>query len=545
MRLRFQLCVIASAAVTAAALAPAAHAVPFAATAPTPTSGASPFAGCVTPAGPGGGVTYPGSEVEPYVDVNPVDPDNFIGFYQQDRWSNGAAKSNVASFTRDGGATWTQVVVPVGTICSGSGDFERATDPWVSFGPTGWAHAMSLVTDSDPVASGGFGDNGMTYNRSKDGGQTWEAAIYLKVDTDPRFLNDKNAITADPNDADYVYAVWDRLATPRGQTAAAPQGRENIFGLGFRGPAWFARTTNGGDSFEPARIIYNPKGANNQTIGNQVAVLPASEGGDVVNFFNEIVNFRNAEGGTQFEFNLSLIRSTDKGATWTANARRITKFYPMDRVREDGVIDTEPVACPDPSDAGACPIRTGDILFDVAVDRDDGALYAVVQDARFSGFAYDTIALTRSTDGGASWSPLVRINPGSGAAARPDDRQAFTPAVHVADDGTVTVTFYDFRNNTATDGILATDQWAVHCHAASEDCSQSANWDEETRITPTSFDMRQAPFARGYFTGDYEGLSFARNDGDGVGQTEDVFVSYFSQPHAGDPASAFSSLLAP
>jgi len=545
MSLRSRFCVLIVAAAIVGALAPAAQADPYAATTPTLTSGASPFGGCVTPAGPGPGVNYPGSEVEPYVDVNPVDPDNFIGFYQQDRWSNGAAKSNVASFTKDGGTTWTQVVVPVGTICSGSGDFERATDPWVSFGPTGRAHAMSLVTDSDPVTSGGFGDNGMTYNRSKDGGQTWEPPIYLKVDTDPRFLNDKNAITADPNDADYVYAVWDRLSTPRGEVVAAPPGRENIFGLGFRGPAWFARTTNGGDTFEPARIIYDPKGANNQTIGNQIAVLPASEGGDVLNFFNEIVNFRNAEGGAQFEFNLSLIRSTDKGATWSRNATRITKFYPMDRVREDGVIDSEPVACPDPGDTGACPIRTGDILFDVAVNRDDGALYAVVQDARFSGFRYDTIALTRSTDGGATWSPLVRINPGSDAGARPDDRQAFTPAVHVGDDGTVTVTFYDFRNNSAADGILATDQWAVHCHASSEDCSQPASWDEETRVTPASFDMRQAPFARGYFTGDYEGLSFSRSDGDPTGPTTDVFVSYFSQPHGGDPSSAFSSLLTP
>jgi hypothetical protein len=95
-----------------------------------------------------------------------------------------------------------------------------------------------------------------------------------------------------------------------------------------------------------------------------------------------------------------------------------------------------------------------------------------VQDARFSGFRYDTIALTRSTDGGQSWSPLVRINPGSDAGARVDDRQAFPPAVHVGDEGTVTVTFYDFRNNTAADGILATDQWAADCHPAGEDCSR-------------------------------------------------------------------------
>jgi hypothetical protein len=51
-------------------------------------------------------------------------------------------------------------------------------------------------------------------------------------------------------------------------------------------------------------------------------------------------------------------------------------------------------------------------LFDVAVNPGDGTLDAVVQDARLSGFGYDTIALTQSTDGGQSWSPLVRIIPG-------------------------------------------------------------------------------------------------------------------------------------
>ncbi len=109
----------------------------------------------------------------------------------------------------------------------------------------------------------------------------------------------------------------------------------------------------------------------------------------------------------------------------------------------------------------------------------------------------------------------------------------------------MTVTFYDFRNNTAADGILATDQWAAHCHAASNDCSQPESWGDETRVTPVSFDMRQAPFARGYFTGDYEGLSFAPTDGDDIGSLSDIFVSYFSQPHGGDRSSAFSSLLAP
>ena len=66
---------------------------------------------------------------------------------------------------------------------------------------------------------------------------------------------------ADPGDARFVYAVWDRLQSPMG----AVINPELVFGLGFKGPAMLARTTDGGQTWEPARKIYEP-GANNQTI---------------------------------------------------------------------------------------------------------------------------------------------------------------------------------------------------------------------------------------------------------------------------------------
>jgi hypothetical protein len=202
--------------------------------------------------------------------------------------------------------TWTQVAVPADTVCTG-GRFSRASDPWLSFGPDGVLHGMSLVTDPDPP-TGGFGDNGMVYNRSTDGGLSWEDPIVLKEDTGGRFLNDKNSITADPNDKDFVYAVWDRLQ----QAAADVQSPENRRGLGFKGPIYFTRTTNGGDSWEPARKIFET-GANKQTLGNQIVVLPTSRGGDVLDFFSEFLNASNRAGFPRF---LSFIRSTDRGGDW-------------------------------------------------------------------------------------------------------------------------------------------------------------------------------------------------------------------------------------
>jgi hypothetical protein len=516
-------------AVLLAVAVPVAQAGPVSAELPVEASTTNPLAGCPPD---GDGINFPDSEVEPWVEVNPTDGpdgddivgDNIAGFYQQDRYSNGGAKSNVAAVSLDGGDTWTRSVPNQLTTCTAgpNAPFQRASDPWMSFGPTGTLHAMSLVLDPDPPG-GGFGDNGMVYNRSTDGGLTWGPPVTLRVDTDPRFLNDKNSITADPTDAGFVYAVWDRLQTARGEIQSSPQGAENVVGLGFKGPVWFARTTNNGLSWEPAREIYSPS-ANNQTIGNQIVVQPD---GTVYDFFNETL----VRPG--FRALLSFITSDDHGVTWDAKATRVAQIAPMDRVREDGVIDREPnVVCPDPGDQGACPIRTADILFDVAVHPGNGNLYAVWQDARFDGFTHDSIAFTQSTNGGATWSTPIEVN------ATPedepiDDQQAFIPSVHVDGAGRVVVTYYDFRNNTPDDGILGTDKWAVHCHAA---CQLGTSWPgdgEDSRVTPATFDMRDAPFARGWFVGDYVGL-----DDDGTD-----FISFFSQTHGESDTSAFSSRL--
>jgi hypothetical protein len=106
----------------------------------------------------------------------------------------------------------------------------------------------------------------------------------------------------------------------------------------------------------------------------------------------------------------------------------------------------------------------------------------------------------------------------------------------VAQDGTVSVTYYDFRNNTPNRNTLPTDYWAVHCHPASTGgCSDTGDYGEEIRLTNTPFDMEKAPDARGYFVGDYEGLA---NDGAD-------FAPFFSKTQANDPASIFFRRVGP
>lgn len=394
-----------------------------------------------------GGTEYRNAEVEPHVAINPINPANLIAAWQQDRWSNGGASGTLGAVSFNSGATWTRTQAAFsrcggGTVANG-GNYQRATDPWVTFAADGTAYQMALAFEGGSLTAGST--SAMLVARSSDGGRTWGAPSTL-IQSGSTFFNDKNTITADPNNASFVYAVWDRLTTT---------------GMG---PALFARTTTGGTTWEAAQVIYD-SGANSQTIGNLIVVLP---NGTLLNFFTQI----NTVGNTQSAV-LNLIRSTDRGVTWSGPVR---------------VSDMQPVGARDPATGTA--IRDGAILAQAAV-APNGNVYAVWQDSRFSGGTVDGIALSRSTDGGATWSAPVQINSAATVAA-------FTPQIHVRSDGVIGITYFDLRSNTADPATLPTESIL----ARSSD--NGTTW-RESRLTPT-FDLANAPVANGLFIGDYMGL---------------------------------------
>lgn len=482
-----------------------------------PVSTTSPF-GALNDCGnfrglPPGNVNFLDSEVEPWVDVSPVDSNIIAASWQQDRWGNGGSRGLVAGVSIDGGANWDIVPVPGVTACTG-GKFQRASDPWVTFAANGDLYHMSLALDIDtpPNRPGGFGPNAMLVSKVNaadlaDGLQMsdWSDPITLMEDTNARFLNDKNSITADPTDPNIVYAVWDRLQQSTGDVINPERVPGN---LAFKGPAVIARTTDGGQTWEPVRRIYDPGGIN-QTLGNQVVVLP---NGTVVDFFDELLAVKNPDGGLQGDANLALKRSPDKGVTWLPHGQPIR----TNKIFAAGIIT--------PDDHAG--VRSAAFLFDVAVDPTSGALYTVWQDARFTSF--DQVAFSQSTDGGFTWTAPVKINltPGNGNPLR---QQAFLPSVEVAN-GVVGVTYYDFRNDDGT-GELA-DHWLIHCHSG---CADAANWGDEIRLTDASFDYSKAPVARGFFLGDYVGLT-----SDGTN-----FLTFFQQSSAADSASGFFRRVGP
>src|SRR5438552_12274678 len=329
--------------------------IALAAAGPTDVSGLSPFAAC-TVGGPG--TNFVNSEVEPFVALNPTNPSNIVGVFQQDRWSNGGAHGLVASTSHDGGATWTESWAHFSTCSGGTaangGDYGRASDPWVTFAPNGDVYQISLSASADVTVSA------VLVSKSTDGGDTWSEPTTLARNVSafaegPGF-NDKESITADPTNANNVYAVWDRSRFPSDQAGVTAQ----MNAASIRGDIMFSRTIDSGQTWEPARDIL----AGNQnefTIGNQIAVLP---NGRLVDIFEDL-NGSGAQHSPN-QFHQSVIRSTDHGVTWS-------KVIDISTDRS--------VAVRDP-DTGAFE-RTGAGLPDIAV-APNGTLYAVWADGRCS-----------------------------------------------------------------------------------------------------------------------------------------------------------------
>ena len=116
----------------------------------TRVSKGDPFAGC-TVGGTPTSVLYPGAEVEPSVTT---DRSRIIGVWQQDRWSDGGALGLVSAFSADGGDAFRSVPWPVSRCARGGLPYDRASDPWVDFGPDGTAYGSALVFDAATPRNG-------------------------------------------------------------------------------------------------------------------------------------------------------------------------------------------------------------------------------------------------------------------------------------------------------------------------------------------------------------------------------------------------------
>ena len=467
----------------------------------------SPFdtAGCLALDNQPGSRSYLNSEVEPQVAVDPTDSSHLVGVWQQDRWSNGGSHGLVAGYSTDGGASWTVSPQPFSVCYHASGfagtylDYQRASDPWVSIGPgtpgsSSGSTTYSLSRSFDQTPYPGDPNANRTAvgaATSYDGGATWTNVQTIMADpcgagsvghpgyvcnNDRAFVfNDKESVTADPVNPGVAYAVWDRLVAPPASSIGF------VHEPAYFGQTFLSTTTDFGMTWGAPRIIVG-LGSLDQTIGNQIVV--DRQTGALYDFFALIQNASNS-GGHRGR-SVAFVKSTDGGATWS-------KPSVVAALETVGVSDANNLNAI--TNAPPAPSRTGDIIPEPAINPNTGQLYVVWQDARWNNFANDEVAISTSSDGGASWSPSAPVNTHTG-------QPAYDPSVYVNAAGVVAVSYFQWAATTA--GNEPTSLFIRHSTLPGTSAS-GPTFDTASPLDGP-FNNLAAPVARGYFLGDYQGL---------------------------------------
>jgi hypothetical protein len=374
------------------------------------------------------GPAQPETETEPFFAIDPENPKHLLAGYQEDRFEDGGCRVLTAAVSFNGGSTWRETIIPKVTAASG-GPYQRTSDPWVTFGPGGRAYFASLGFDETSAR------NGVYISTSEDGGLTWGDPVAVHSGT--QNFDDKEAIVVDNrNDSPYkgrLYVAWDSISPSQQQ------------------PVLLTYSDDGGHSFANSAIL--------DIQGSNIGIVPLVGPGGVVHAvwlnYGRGVTMRSA-------------RSMDGGRTWSA-----------------------PVEISDVRAASVAGSRTGAGIPAAAIDGNTGALYVVWQDSRFTS-GTDQIVLSRSTDGGQTWSAPQLVSDGPGNAAN------FTPAVAVSPEGWLGVSYYSLRNNPSR---LLVDEYL----SVSKDGGQQ--FAKSLRVSASSWDLRFVAASDGFFLGDYQGLT--------------------------------------
>ncbi len=405
----------------------------------------------------------PDTEIEPSIAVNPTNPKNVVTVYQLSRIADGGDGTNGFATSFDGGKTWTSGTLPGLTTYPGQGGvFERASDAVVAFGPDGTVYANSLVFD--------FNNNqglrsGITVNVSKNGGKTWGPPVFLQDDM-VGGLNDKNWMVVDQSDAPghhkgRVYVVWDRVAPvlvnycdhdcdklanwlPDFQTIP------NVVFAGQGIGAYPVITKSGGLGI----------------------VMDADSGGVPVPSGPDELELE--PGTTEVVY----IASPAAGSTpWPAP---LTFLPPVDIAANKGTI---------------IPAQRAGSLPSAAVDPSSGTIYAAWEDARYRTDGTNDAVISRSFDGGVTWTAPQRVNPGSTT----DHVDHYNVSVDIGVGGTVHVA-YRQRDESGT-GPLYTD--AIDT-IYQESLDGGSTWTAPLKVDKTPSLPWYDAFSRdGSFEGDY------------------------------------------
>jgi len=285
----------------------------------------------------------------------------------------------------------------------------------------------------------GEGDS-IIVNRSTDGGRTFErgvVAIKGAADSRPFIIRPGVAVQPRPQ-GDKLYVVGWYVVNPPGMGASGGAGdrRAVVVSSEDGGKTWSNPVEAQGPE-ERVREIAPP------VVGPDGAVYIA---------------WRNRDDPATAPHPIVVAKSTDGGATWNRTSL--------------GDVGPAPTTAPAPAGSSGYPR--------MAVDPRSGALYVVYVGFNFGDL--DTI-LQRSTDGGATWSPPLRVNDDP----RGNGVRQLTPQVFVAPNSRVDVIWMDTRSTHPSTVVPRPAGHGDIYHASSTDAG--ATFSGNRRITDRSFNL--------------------------------------------------------
>lgn len=341
----------------------------------------------VTDGGPEGLIEAHNS---PGIVRNPTDSENLVVVHRVDRPMFDA----MLHFSTDGGSSWqaTQLPLPDG--------LDRAFAPDAAFGPDGTLY----VSYVNLAGQGNVPDN-LWMAQSRDGGRTLDDPV--RVAGELRFQ---------------VRVAVDGESRIHLTYLAAT----DVALLQLVGPAPLEamHSTDGGQTWSEPVAVSDP---NRMRVGAATPAIDAA--GDLVvlyqDFKDNVRDFQNLEGPPWPEpAALVLTRSSDGGRSFTPGvefesdvvaAKRFLVFLP---------------------EFPTLALGSGE---DVYVAWSDGR------------HGEEDVFLRRSTDGGQTWRPAVRLSDAPGS----DDTAQYLPAASIASGGRVDVLYYDRAGERTMEAVLA------------------------------------------------------------------------------------------
>jgi BNR repeat-like domain len=413
------------------------------------------------------------SHSEPHVAVDPLDPEHLVAGSKQYQNLEGY-KFKIGTYASfDGGHAWRDnghlPGYPAQTGNEGSG-YWLVSDIWHAFDDEGNAYAMVLDNPPGSATDAGWG---MTLHKSTDGGRTWGPRIPIEEKSDPiqknAFLADKNAITVDNYGPDRdgktgnMYSCWSE-DVPVANVAVAVK-----------------RSTDGGRTWTDKNFV---SVADRTILGCFPVVAPPTQPGQPGPVFVFWMDF----GSTNPDQSprIRMAKSTDGGQSWspptTVSTIERVDAFPNSAFR----VDSLPTAGIDPADG---------TLYVAWANQHKTQEDADCEDPPAGQVCDADIVMSKSTDGGDTWSTPKRVNQDTAG----NGKDQFQPQLAVTTGGQLDMMWFDRRHDPQ-------DFYIDTYMARSND--KGGSW-HETRVTKKMWDPSINPpiSPSGQFIGDYQGMA--------------------------------------